>query len=441
MTGHAVLTPGPDLAGFENLTDLSRQTIVCFAPDPWTGLWRNRHQIMTRLARRNTVVYVEPRMYLGEALRRVRSGKLGWRDLKAPRLTHERDNLYIYRDPPYAPYAGRLSGGPVTAAMRRRSLRRALRSLGGSDPILWLLRPFHADQIGLYGEKLVVYQVTDEYSGFPTVTDKAGFRAAEEALLRRADAVIVTSQALLESKGPFNSCTSLVPNAVDYEGFQAALAQRARADEARPRASLASPDRTIARLRDVARPRIGYVGALNEKLSFNLLAAVAQQHPEWQFVLVGGLDLTGEPHKADELAEGVLPNVHWLGRAPVEQVPAAIDAMDVCLLPYERNPWTAAIDSLKLYEYFACGKPVVATDVPAVHAPFAEGLVRIGADAASFGALIEDALQERPDDERVRLRKSAAAANTWDARVVQIEGILLDALARKATPKMGARVR
>ena len=78
---------------------------------------------------------------------------------------------------------------------------------------------------GCIGEKLVVYHVTDEYSGFPTVTDKAGFRAAEEALLRRADVVLVTSPALLPSKGRFNDCTHLVPNAVDYAGFQAALAQ------------------------------------------------------------------------------------------------------------------------------------------------------------------------------------------------------------------------
>ena len=67
-----------------------------------------------------------------------------------------------------------------------------------------------------------------------------------------------------------------------------------------------------------------------------------------------------------------------LGRVPVEQVPGAIASMDVCLLPYEQSPWTAAIDSLKLYEYLACGKPVVATDVPAAHAAFAEGLVRVG---------------------------------------------------------------
>jgi glycosyltransferase involved in cell wall biosynthesis len=403
---------------------LSGETILCFAPDPWAGLWRNRHQIMTRLARRNTVVYVEPRMYLGETWRKVRAGKITWPDLAAPRLTETRENLYVYRDPVYAPYAGRLSGGPLTQAVRRRAMSAALRSLNARAPILWLLRPFHSDQVGLYGEKLTVYHVTDEYSGFPTVTDKAGFPAAEEALLRRADVVFVTSHGLLESKGRYNECTFLVPNAVDYEGFRAALAERDAASAAgRPQGSP-----VIAGLERIAGPRIGYVGALNEKIDFALLAAVARLHPEWQFVLVGSLDLTGSPDKADELA--ALHNVHWTGRVPIELVPHAIAAMDVCLLPYEQSPWTAAIDSLKLYEYFACGRPVVATDVPAARAAFAEGLVYIGNDPQRFGEQLQTALAEK-SAESATARKAAAAANTWDDRVAQIEKILAAALMRK----------
>ncbi len=138
------------------------------------------------------------------------------------------------------------------------------------------------------------------------------------------------------------------------------------------------------------RPRIGYAGALNEKIDFDLLAHVAQARPEWQLVLVGAPDLTAHPHKADALQR--LPNVHWLGRQPASQVPGAIASMDVCLLPYARNAWTANIDSLKLYEYLACGKPVVSSDVPAARA-FAH-LVRIADGPETFVAAIEAALPD-----------------------------------------------
>jgi glycosyltransferase involved in cell wall biosynthesis len=401
---------------------LSGETILCFAPDPWAGLWRNRHQIMTRLARRNTVIYVEPRVYLGQAWRDLRAGRVSPADLRRPPLTHVCDGLWLYRDPVYAPYAGRRSGGPFTAWLRRRAMRTALARLHVHAPILWLLRPFHADQIGLYGEKLVIYHVTDEYSGFPTVTDVPGFVRQEEALLRRADLVFVTSPALLAGKGRHNPHTHLVPNAVDYAGFTARLAS----------------GRTLPGLADAAggigRPRIGYVGALNEKIDFGLLTSIATRRPDWQMVLVGALDLTRDAGKADALKR--MPNVHWLGRVPVEGVPLAIAGLDVCLLPYERNEWTAHIDSLKLYEYLACGQPVVASDVPAART-FAS-LVRIAEGPAGFVSAIEDALAEGAGADRAALceaRRAAAAANTWDMRVAQIEELIGDALRLPRQPR------
>jgi glycosyltransferase involved in cell wall biosynthesis len=369
---------------------------------------------MTRLARRNTVIYLEPRVYLSEAVRKARSGALGRRELRAPTLRHERDGLYVYRDPAYAPYAGRLSGGPLTSAIRRRALRGALQSLGAGRPILWLLRPYHADLIGQHHEKLVVYHVTDEYSGFPMISDKAGFLAAEEALLRRADLVIVTSPALLAAKGKHNPQTHLVRNGVDYAGFSAALAsgQQLPALSDSPGA--------------LPHPRVGYVGALNEKVDYALLEQVARSHPDWHLVLVGALDLMVHPDRADGLKR--LPNVHWLGRVPVDQVPLAIAGMDVCVLPYENNAWTANIDSLKLYEYLACGRPVIATEVPAARA--FPGLVQIASDPESFAREIADALAEGPSKLK-EARQAAAAANTWDVRVTSIETLLIDALERK----------
>ncbi len=393
---------------------ITGETILCYAPDPWAGLWRNRHQIMTRLAQRNTVLYIEQRIYLRELSRRLRAGQIGLADLRRPTLVHQQDGLWLYRDPIYAPYADRLSGGALTAWVRRSAMRRALKKLGSAAPILWLLRPFHADQIGHYSEKLVVYHVTDEYSCFPAVTDVVAFARQEEALIRRADLVLVTSPGLLTSKGCFNPHTYLVPNAVDYAGFQAALAagHRLPALDALPTAK--------------GRPRIGYVGALNKKVDFELIAEIARARPDWQFVMVGALDQTGRPGLIEAVQP--LPNVYWLGRLPVEQVPAVIAAMDVCLLPYQRDTWTANIDSLKLYEYLACGKPVVATDVPA--ARVFERLVHIVEGGGGFVAAIEMALAEH-SPALVDTRRAAAAANTWDMRVAQIEGLLVQALQRK----------
>ena len=257
----------------------------------------------------------------------------------------------------------------------------------------------------------MVYHIVDEYSAHPVITDREAFLEQERELIRRADVVLVTSQALLESKGGINPSTYLVPNAVDYTGFQLALNQE-RLD---PTGSW-----------DVPRPWIGYAGALNEKIDFELLVRVATAQPDWHLILIGSLDLYAQPHKADVLRS--LPNVHWMGRISVADLPRAIRAMDVCLLPYERNEWTGHIDSLKLYEYFACGRPVGKHRHPAAEAQ--KDLVRLARTPDQFVDQIRVSLNEHGTD-LVEQRKSVAAANTWDDRVALIERLLGEALSRK----------
>jgi glycosyltransferase involved in cell wall biosynthesis len=395
---------------------LSGETVICLAPDPWEGLWRNRHQIMTRLARRNTVLYVEPRLYYPETWRRLRGGRLKPADFRKPLAQHYAEGLWIYHDPYYAPVSGRRTGGPLTAALRRRAMLGTLKQLEATrPPILWLVRPYFADVIGQYGEELVVYHVTDEYSAYASVTDQAVVKQAEEAMLRRADLVIVTAPALLESKRPFNPHTYLVPNGVDYAGFQKTLADHST-ECTDPQSAIHGPQSV----------RVGYSGALNEKINFELLAYIARARPDWELVLIGQLDLFSHPDKADVLRD--LPNVRWTGRLPVTALPSAIASLDVCLLPYERNEWTANIDSLKLYEYLACGRPVVSTDVPTARGY--GDLVRIADAPDDFVAQIAASAVET-DPTLIERRKAIAAANTWEHRVTRIEELLAEALVRK----------
>jgi glycosyltransferase involved in cell wall biosynthesis len=95
----------------------------------------------------------------------------------------------------------------------------------------------------------------------------------------------------------------------------------------------------------------------------------------------------------------------------------------VCLLPYKVNERTRNISSLKLYEYLACGKPVVATDIPAARE--AQDCVRI-ADRDDFVVVVEKALLD--DELTAGRRRRLAAANTWDDRVERISAIIAQLL-------------
>ena len=46
---------------------MNGETIIYFGPEPWEGMWRNRHQLMSRMAKKNYVYYVEPALSLRQA--------------------------------------------------------------------------------------------------------------------------------------------------------------------------------------------------------------------------------------------------------------------------------------------------------------------------------------------------------------------------------------
>lgn len=409
---------------------LADETIVCFAPEPWDGLWRNRHQLMTRLAQHNRVLWVEPRPYLSHVQRALHSHRAAPFALSLSRPQHVRDQLYVLRTPLWLPLSGRTPLREATAWGRRLLLQRALRQMDTRGdfpartpraPIVWLFRPNQADVMGQLGEQLLIYHAVDEYAAYELEfqDDKAANRpaavhAVEETILRRADLVLVTSAPLLESKRPYNANTHLVPNGVDYAAFAAAVREPVEP----------------AVLAGIPHPRLGFVGAVNEKVDLHLLAQLAQAYPDWSIVLVGPLTLRYHLEDLETLRS--LPNVHICGAVPVAQVPHAIQACDVGLMPYKINAWTHNISPLKLYEYLAIGHPVVSTAIPAVVG--LETLVTVAATPAAFVTQVGQTLSLADDADARTRRRAFAAQQTWDARVADIMQLIVKTLQDKRDP-------
>ncbi|MFY0255817.1 glycosyltransferase [Chitinophaga sp. 30R24] len=165
-------------------------------------------------------------------------------------------------------------------------------------------------------------------------------------------------------------------------------------------------------------PLIGYVGALNTlRLDINILEKVALERPDWQLVLVGPED---EAFKASRLHQ--LPNVHFTGKKELQQLPAYIQAFDVCLNPQVINEVTAGNYPLKIDEYLAMGKPVVATATQAMQ--LFETHVYLSKNAADYIPLIARALEENSPAlaaERIRF----ASTHTWENSVNAIYQAIL----------------
>jgi len=373
--------------------------IVCCAPNPWDDIWRNRQHIFSRLARANTVLYVEPRLY---SLADVRRGEVPAEAWRAPRLRHWRDGLWLYRHPVWAPRTNWPGLRTLLRGLRGRAVRAAMAQLRFRDPIAWFFQPKDTELLGRLGERLVVFHIVDEYAAFRyhSPAAQAALREQEQQLLPRADLVITTSRALWDTKRQLNPQTVLVPNGVDFAAYEQVR-----------QAGLPPPDD----LASLPRPVIGYAGHISVRLDLTLLVELARRRPDWSVALVGSLWDKG--CEAELACLRALPNVHFLGAKPAEAMPAYIAGFDAALIPYRPGEETQHISPIKLYEYLAAGKPIVTVDMPALDG--FRHLVRLADSPAGFLAGVEAALSDTAPP-AVAERLSVAAQHTWDRRVEQI---------------------
>jgi len=112
---------------------------------------------------------------------------------------------------------------------------------------------------------------------------------------------------------------------------------------------------------------VGYVGVLREWVDlepvFRALAVL--DNKEIKMVVVGK---EGKFEENVNLARkyGVSDRVIFVGMIPHSQVPKYISAMDVCLIPFRANAISKSALPLKLFEYMACKKPIISTEIPGV---------------------------------------------------------------------------
>jgi len=394
------------------------ESIVYYGPEVWQSMWRNRHQLLSRLARANRVAYIEPRPYIEQITAGLRAGELHVADLwRESGLSPVLPGLWTYRSPRYAPLGG---PPPVRAAchrLRQAAVRRDLLAVGMREPIVWISTPTQFDARNDLPARLRVYHIVDDYLAYHDLPAARRPRWAEleRRLIDWADLVIAVSPELMQSKGGLpqgglNPKFRLLPNAVDP--------------------ILYADDRPLGpapELEDLQRPVLGYVGLVSVRLDLALLDELAARHPEWTLVLIGTVFRSGCSELLDRLA--ARPNVRLLPPVPAECVPNYVRRFDVGLAPYRVTQETIHASPLKLYEYLAAGLPVVAADVPGAR-QFAAVLALADTADAWEGAIVRQL--GATSAEAVAARRRAVAPHTWDARVETLSGFLAEALGRAA---------
>lgn len=143
-------------------------------------------------------------------------------------------------------------------------------------------------------------------------------------------------------------------------------------------------------MRGIPHPVIGYSGAIAEWFDFELLELVAESFAECSIVLVGPVFAKQVVAMQDVIAKH--NNVYHLGPKQHDQLPYYILAFDVCIIPLKMNELMRSSDPNKIYEYAACGKPIVTVEYSSDIAQL-NGLVHVAKTHAEFIECIRLALK------------------------------------------------
>ncbi|HEX9189763.1 MAG TPA: glycosyltransferase, partial [Vicinamibacteria bacterium] len=113
------------------------------------------------------------------------------------------------------------------------------------------------------------------------------------------------------------------------------------------------------------------------------------------------------------------PNLKLLGEVDYQEVPGLVAGWDVCLVPFVDTELTRCVDPVKVYEYLAAGRPVVATPLPELRR-LEPGLVRLAGAAEDFIGALAAAAEERHDEKSAARRRGWASRETWAARAEEL---------------------
>ncbi|MDP2586430.1 MAG: glycosyltransferase [Candidatus Komeilibacteria bacterium] len=201
------------------------------------------------------------------------------------------------------------------------------------------------------------YQTIYEAHKWPQ--SKAGWH---HRLVRRAAKILVLTQKLKElfvQAGFSEEKLAIMPDAVDLEVFNLNLTK----EQARIKLAL-SQNKTIL-LYTGSLTTMGQDKGLNDILKS--LALLKQNNDSLLFVAVGGSDK--EIKRYDQLAQELKVEglVDWQPRTKPAQVAVWQKAADVLLMPFPFSEHYAYYMSpLKMFEYMASGRPIVASNLPSI---------------------------------------------------------------------------
>jgi teichuronic acid biosynthesis glycosyltransferase TuaH len=272
-----------------------------------------------------------------------------------------------------------------------------------SNPdIIWLTHPdlVHALPENLWGKSKIIYDCMDYAAGFAvSQAQRTRIFELEDLLLSRADAVICSSSALVKSLSE-RTCPkkiTLIENGLDESWLEKKVVMQEQPS---------APKEHV---------NAYYFGTISTWIDWDLIQRALEAIDSLQFHLFGPV----------EYAPAILHprlNIH----APVRHsmIPSLSRAADCFVLPFKKNELINHVNPVKLYEYMALQRPIIAVDYPETRRfhPW----VSVYSSSQQFVSLLNDVCtgELHTDVSTLDERDKFLRSSTWMSRMSKINSLI-----------------
>ena len=392
---------------------MTKKSYIIFSSIDWSTHWQIHHQLVNSIVLSgDKVLFVEntgvrsPQIKdFGRILERVKarlSSIHGFKDVES--------SVTVFT-PVFIPYPYNKLSIFLNTLLISRSIRRWIKVVKFYEPICISFLPTPAVQeiIRNIDPSLKIYYCADDMSR--SLSNPRKLNKYENRFFKDVDLVFTTSHKMYKKALQVSDSVYNVPAGIDSSKFP-------------PKNALTIP----SDIGEIARPIIGYIGAISDVFDKELTIKLANSMPSINIVLVGP-----KFTNIDTLKN--IKNITILGERPHDLMPNYINNFDIALIPYIVNEAADSVYSCKLNEYLSLGKIVLSTNLQEIrifnkqyNCP-----INIGVNTEDFiqkaKELVETLTEDTEENRTQRIK--IAKENTWDERFSKISAVINDSLESK----------
>jgi len=310
-----------------------------------------------------------------------------------------RDGFWVY-SPIAAPLFGSKKLKKVNDYFLLLQIKFVVKVFNVKNPILFVTSPMFPHVINNIDKDIVIYYYSDKYTSYREITHREKINQLDDMTLSLADYTFCCSKEILKEVSIKNNNVFYLPHAVDFNYFNGFLSKETILPED---------------MKGIKKPIIGYFGSLTDSNDLDLIKYLANNRPNYSFVLIGQPSIEYNELKC-------IANIYLLGKKDYKEIPLYGKYFDVCFMAWKMTEWIKQCSPVKTMEYLALGKPVVAIPIDELVNEYKD-VVEIANGKEDFLKKIDESLENDSQEKRM-LRSEFVRNETWENRFMKMVDVI-----------------